>query len=218
MSSDAPSTKKSWFARHKILTALLIIFGLIIVASALGGESDDAQSPTPTTPAATSADEGQSETDAGSADDESDEGAEKAADEGSDEAEAPQAGLGEAVEAGDFTVTITGVTPGVERIGDEYFGEDASGQFVILDVEVTNTQNEAEYFFDDDITLVDDQGRKHSSSSQAWLLDGNILMEKINPGVTQTGQILFDIPADAAPTSVAIDSGFFSSPIEVSLR
>src|SRR5699024_5866222 len=48
-----PPKQKSWFARHKFLTAILVIVGLIVIAAALSGGDDDA--PAGSTPAAETA-------------------------------------------------------------------------------------------------------------------------------------------------------------------
>ncbi|PED42282.1 hypothetical protein COK98_02730 [Bacillus cereus] len=50
---------------------------------------------------------------------------------------------------------------------------------------------------------MDDQGREFSNSSKAQIAlhvsdkDSKLLFEKLNPGLSQTGKIIFDVPKDA---------------------
>ncbi|MFK5644912.1 DUF4352 domain-containing protein [Ornithinimicrobium sp. LYQ121] len=203
--------KKSWFARHKILTGILGVLVLFMVVGALGG--GDVELPgAPQNPAASasSAEEGtgSSASSQGSTADES------AAEEAPAE---PQ--VGDVVTVGDFAVTVTGTEGGLAGIGDATFGEGAQGQFVKVWVTVENTGDSAEYFFDSDQSLVDDQDRQHSTSSSSWLLDEeSLFLAEINPGNTIEGVLLYDIPADAVPTAVDLQAGWLSSSVRVSLE
>ncbi len=223
-----PEKKRSWFARHKILTAVLAVVLVGAIGSALGGGGDDdatqaAPSPTAGAP-----------TDAGSPVDSQDTGEPAPPAEGdgaddpaeTDETEAPETapepeepGIGEPVEVGDFTVTVNGLETGIPRVGSEMFGEEAQGQFVTVEVSVTNNGNSAEYFLDSGQNLLDEQGREHSSSSAViYLEQDNMFAKQINPGNTATGVLLFDIPADAVPTAMKLSSGFFGRDVTVSLQ
>nr|NLD40152.1 DUF4352 domain-containing protein [Actinomycetales bacterium] len=138
---DPEPKKRSWFARHKISTAVLAIAGIAVVGAALGGGDDDA-TPAPPSPTVAAG----APTDAGSPD-VSQEAGEPAPAEEAPAGEAV-AGIGENVEVGDFAITVTGVEAAIQRVGSEMFGEDPQGQFVTVALTVTNNGNSAEYFFD----------------------------------------------------------------------
>lgn len=222
MASAAPAEpkKKSWFARHKFLTAILVIVAIAIIGGVAGGGDDDAeQTTTGQTASDSAAPAAEENSDEAEAPDNADAGEAEDA-EAPEDAEAAPAGVGTAVNTGDFDVTVTSVETGVTAVGDQYLNAEPSGQFVLVRVTVANTSNEAEYFNDSDQSLIDEQGRKHSTSSDALYLDDTtFFLEKINPGVTVEGVLLYDIPADAVPASLELaSSDFFGDPILVSLK
>lgn len=237
-----PRRRKTWFARHKILTGILAVLAVFVVGGALSG-GDDAPSTAAQTsaePAHASAGEGtgpsagsQGSTADGSAaddaatEDEDDAADEKAADEkkaeeedAAEKEEAAEAvpGIGDTVEVGDFSVRVTDVEPGVEWVGDSTFGEAPQGQFVKVYVTVENTGTEADYFLDSEQKLVDDQDRQHSTSSAAWMLDEeSLFLTEINPGNKVEGVLLYDVPVDAVPVAVDLQAGWLSTPVRVAL-
>lgn len=237
-----PRRRKTWFARHKILTGILAVLAVFVVGGALSG-GDDAPSTAAQTsaePAHASAGEGtgpsagsQGSTADGSAaddaatEDEDDAADQKAADEkkaeeedAAEKEEAAEAvpGIGDTVEVGDFSVRVTDVEPGVEWVGDSTFGEAPQGQFVKVYVTVENTGTEADYFLDSEQKLVDDQDRQHSTSSAAWMLDEeSLFLTEINPGNKVEGVLLYDVPVDAVPVAVDLQAGWRSTPVRVAL-
>jgi hypothetical protein len=79
-------------------------------------------------------------------------------------------------------------------VGSEYFGEEASGEFLIFDLEVKNLGNEAEYI-NNEIYIIDEQEREFSQDDDTWAyLDDNFIFEELNPSLTKKGQIIFDVP------------------------
>ncbi|WP_432457173.1 DUF4352 domain-containing protein [Cellulomonas iranensis] len=191
----APQPRRSWFARHKILTTLGAVVVVVAVASALGGGGDDA----PPASSAASAPAGDAPADESPA--------------------STAAGIGTPVRDGKFEFTVTGVEPGVARVGDDMFGEDAQGQFLLVHVTVTNIGEEAQYFDGSSQKLTDTQGRTHSADTGAaiYLGDAQSFLNQINPGNSVQGTVVFDVPADAAPASVELHDSPFSGGVEVAL-
>ena len=196
----AAPPRKSFFVRHKIITALLVIAVIAIVSQGVSGGDEPA-----TTPAADGA---SAATDV-------------AANPGTDSApDAPTApGLGAAVADGKFEFTVTSIEPGVAHIGDSTFGVDAQGQFLLVHVTVANIGDEAQYFDSSSQKLRDAQGRTHSADGSAavYLPDSNSFLTSINPGNTVEGIIVFDIPLDATPASVELHDSPFSGGVTVTL-
>ncbi|PWD50739.1 DUF4352 domain-containing protein [Serinibacter arcticus] len=211
--------RRSWFARHKVLTGLgaLVVVGIVAgVAGGGGGGGDtDAAAPAPSTsetePAATT-----------EAAPEATPEAEAAAPEAETVAEPPAEaapGIGAPVRDGKFEFTVTGIEGGVPLIGSDMFGQTAQGQFVLVSVTVANIGDAAQSFFGDNATLVDDQGREHSADSTAaiYLESSESFYTEINPGNAVDAVVVFDIPADAVPTSIELHDSMFSGGVTVAL-
>ncbi|MBU5421488.1 DUF4352 domain-containing protein [Cellulomonas hominis] len=204
-----PPPRRSWFARHKVLTTLgALVVLVVVVGIATSGGSDDPATPeaAPAAPAApvdtAGADEG---------------AAEGAAEE---PVEAPAApGIGTAVQDGKFEFTVTSVEPGVARVGNDVLGQDAQGQYVLVHLTVTNVGTEAQYFYDGSQKAFDAQDREFSADSTAavYLGDGSTFLDQINPGNTVSGTVVFDVPADTTLTRLELHDSPFSGGVEVAL-
>lgn len=215
----APAPKKrSWFARHKILTALLAVVALVIAVNLGGGGDDeetstpggsvDAQPPVAADDAAPAAEEAEPAA----------EDAEPAAEEPDPAADLP--GIGEPVRDGMFEFTVTQVETGVTEVGDEFLNEQAQGQYVLVHITVTNIGDRAQSLFGDNQTLVDTEGREHSADSTAalYLDSADTFFSEINPGNSVGGVVVFDIPADAVPAAIELHDSMFSGGVTVSLQ
>src|SRR5690625_1048800 len=207
-----PPKQKSWFARHKFLTAILVIVGLIVIAAALSG--GDADAPAGSTPAAETAPAEEA------ADAEPAAGEDAAAAEEGEAAPEGAPGIGDAVEDGKFEFTVTGVETGVAEVGDEYLNEQAQGQFVLVHLTVSNIGDRAQMLDGTNQKLVDTQGREHSADGSAaiYLGDTGTFLNDINPGNSVEGTVVFDIPADAEPASITLHDSMFSGGVTVSLQ
>lgn len=203
--SEPPTRKRSWFARHKVLTTLgVLVLAVVAIASATSGGSDAPDAPAPAAGGST-AGSGTGDT-AAPADDAA-------------PADAQPAGVGTPVRDGKFEFTVTGIEPGVARIGDDMLGQDAQGQFVLVHLTVTNIGEEAQYFDGSSQKAFDAQGRELSADGSAavYLGDANSFLNQINPGNSVTGTVVFDIPADAALTRLELHDSPFSGGVEVAL-
>src|SRR5699024_133446 len=228
--------KKSWFARHKVITEIGAVIALIVVASVFsGGGEDDAPSAAETTDASEDAatetsdatDAEESEAEDGAAADVEDAAADDAEDDTEEESEAePEEsagegfGIGEVAQDGKFEFVVTEVETGVEQVGSEYRNATAQGQLVLVHLEVTNVGNKAQTLYDSSQHLIDTDGREHSADSSAgiYIEDNKVLLNEINPGNTLSGVLVFDIPADATPASVDLHDSMFSGGVTISLE
>lgn len=191
-----PLLKRWWFW-------LIVIIVVIAMFSAIGGGGED-----------TAGEDG-----ASSAQDEKPAGSEAEDDAPAEETTAY--GLGDAVEADGWEITVDEVEDGVSSVGDEFLGTEAQGQFVTVALSVKNTDSEPDYFFEDNIKLGDDKGNSYSADSEAGLyVDENsiLFLEEINPGNTARGVLVFDVPEDGSPDRLVFEGGIFSDPVEISLK
>jgi hypothetical protein len=139
----------------------------------------------------------------------------------SEEATNEMLGIGDAAVDGDFSFTVSGVECGIPSVGTDVFGVEAQGQFCLVSVSIENIGSEAKTMFADSQKLFDSEGREFSADTSAmiYLEDGaDSWLSEINPGNTLAGQLLFDVPADAAIDYIVLYEGVFSSGVEVSLK
>ena len=198
--------RRSWFARHKVLTTLGAVVALVVVVGALGGGDD--------TPTAAPAPAGTVEADTAAVP-----AAEEPAAEPAEEPAPQTAGIGTPVRDGKFEFTVTSIEGGVAHVGDDMFGKDAQGQFTLVHMSVTNIGDEAQHFDGSSQKLVDAQGRTHSADGSAaiYLGDAESFLNQINPGNSVQGTVVFDIPADATPASLELHDSMFSGGVTVSV-
>ena len=199
--------RRSWFARHKVLTTLGAVVALVVVVGALGGGGDDS-------PTAAPAPAGTVEADTAAVP-----AAEEPAAEPAEEPAPQTAGIGTPVRDGKFEFTVTSIEGGVAHVGDDMFGKDAQGQFTLVHMSVTNIGDEAQHFDGSSQKLVDAQGRTHSADGSAaiYLGDAESFLNQINPGNSVQGTVVFDIPADATPASLELHDSMFSGGVTVSV-
>src|SRR6478609_8206971 len=71
-----------------------------------------------------------------------------------------EAGIGTAVRNGKFEFVVTSVEPGTAEIGKAPISTKAQGEFVLVNVSVTNIGNEPQPFSGTDAKAFDSQGRE----------------------------------------------------------
>lgn len=185
---EAPQPRRRWVARHKILTTLIAIIGLIAVisiAKTSGGGRDE-----------TSSGERQAETQKEDA-----------------------VRLGTPVRDGKFEFTVTKVAPGVQKIGGEFGGEKAQGQFILTHVTVKNTGSEAQTFDGSSQKLFDANDRTCSADTEAamYLDESQSFLNEINPGSKVKGIVVFDVPNNVTPVKMELHDSPFSDGVNVNL-
>lgn len=117
--------------------------------------------------------------------------------------------LNEEVIVKNFKYVFTSVSL-KNSVGDQFLGEDANGIFLIIDVEIENIGNDADYI-NNAIYIIDNQGREFEQDDGSWIyLEDNFIFEELNPGLTKKGQVIFDIPKDITG-KICIKSSSFSS-------
>jgi hypothetical protein len=186
--------KKSWFARHKILTVILafIVIGVIANASSGGSKSSNNSSSN------------------GS-------GVTKAEDK-----KTTVAKLNEAARDGKFEFVVKKVECGTTTIGtNEYLKKNAQGQFCLMTLSVKNIGNEAQSFFGSNQKLLNAQNQQYAADDAAGIyVDQNYstLFSNINPGNSVEGVVVFDIPKDQTPVSAELHDSSMSSGVKVNLQ
>jgi hypothetical protein len=139
---------------------------------------------------------------------------------GVDIAPTASAGIGDTVQDGSFTFTVTDVKTGVQALGESFLRTEAQGSYVLVDVTVTNVGTEAATFLGGNQTLLDAQGREFEADSSAALMnvpDSESFFTEINPGNSVDGVLVFDVPEGLSPTAIQLHESMFSGGALVSL-
>lgn len=217
-----PVQQRSWFVRHKILTAIGAIVAVSVIGSAIGSGGNDTASPglAPGSPSSASAAGTTSPTASAKAISKADSKTSAKATDKQPTKAASAAGIGDKVRDGSFEFTVKTVTCGVQQVGDSYLNKKAQGQFCVISLKVTNIGDDSSVFNDSDQKLINSRQQTFSTDSEAaiYLDDSNSFLEEINPGNSVTGKIVFDIPKNAKPETLELhDDRLFSGGAEVSL-
>lgn len=122
--------------------------------------------------------------------------------------------VGQKAKDGDFTFTVLKVRRGVKHIGDSFMGEKAKGEFVLVKVKVANHGDQEGTMFDTNQKLIDSKGREYEATSN-WSSDTT--WEDINPGLSITGEIAFDVPKGTKIKAVELHDSAFSGGVTVKL-
>lgn len=130
--------------------------------------------------------------------------------------------LGKSAKAGEFEYSFKNVQTTKELNDGAGWSEKADGEFVYLDVTIKNVGDEANLFSEGSIKLVCD-GKKYETSANASTYfagkEEELFIGEINPDVSKTGKVGFDVPSKVAHNKNAyleVDNGF-DEPIKFKL-
>lgn len=128
--------------------------------------------------------------------------------------------LGDTVTDGDFSFVASNMKCGIKQYGGEYANAKAQGQYCQFDIAVTNNGDDAQYFSGTDQYLFSADGKKFESDSSAAIYadSSNTWLDKVNPGNTLKGLLIFDVPADVELDHLELHDGIFSTGVEVSVK
>ena len=126
-------------------------------------------------------------------------------------------GKAEVARVGD-KLTLKGTTYQVtsartaKSVGDEYVGAQANGVFVLVDLSLTNRKKEPATISESEIKLIGGNGSEYSQSTDAQFSLDNafFILEEIQPGVTQTGTLVYDLPPKAVKGAMLRVEDFWS--------
>ena len=123
--------------------------------------------------------------------------------------------IGDLVETGKLAYKVTNAESKSELKSDNEFIESATttGQFILIDIEAFNNDKDARMIDSSMFKILDDQSREFNPSSDSevmMVVDGamDFFLQDINPGLSKTGQLVFELPADAKSYSLQVSSGF----------
>lgn len=105
----------------------------------------------------------------------------------------------------DVKIVVNGMETKNTIGNNQYSTATAQGVFKVITISLTNNQKDAITVDSNSFKLVDDKGREFSYSSEAQMAlmssiggkDESLFLKKINPGLSVTGKVAFDVPQDA---------------------
>ncbi len=120
--------------------------------------------------------------------------------------------LDETLKVGNIAYKVTNLRTR-EVIGDSYLQETASGEYVLVDLWVRNDADEPVWFTNSNIVIEDSQGREYSiDSSSFMMLENTFAFEQLQPGLEESGTLLYDVPEDQEERKLKIKpNNMFSS-------
>lgn len=188
--------QRGWFRRHPILTG---IFGLIIffvIIGVIGSGSSKTSGTASNGSSANSSDNGT--------------------------ASVKSAKVGDVVNDGDLAFTVQSVDNS-QTIGGAYTQKTAQGTYYILTVKIQNNGKDTKTINASDFNIVDSQGRKYDYSNDGQtameMSNGNtsFFLQQIQPSLSVTGKIVFDVPASATGLKLMAQGDIFSTAVSIDL-
>jgi len=195
--------KRTWFILLVIVGMLLLMCFMCSVVGLLGSDNSSSNSvvDTPDNPAATEASEEPAEPEEEPIEDAPEVEAEEPEDTGHD--------IGKTFTVGEFAYTVNSVSSS-QHLGEGPFSMTTEDEFIIVNVTVRNNDTEERMVDTLLFTLIDSQGIEYDPEAGAVLyLDsaGSFFYEDVNPGVSRTGDVVFEVREGLAGLSLQVDSG-----------
>src|SRR5574344_2079831 len=129
--------------------------------------------------------------------------------------------IGEAVDVGGLSVTVNGKSNQV-TVGNEFLNETAgSGNYLLLDITITNNGNEAVTVDDSNFKLIKGETTfKSDGTATIYVNDesASFFLNQLNPESTLSGIVAFDISKESAndrSEERRVSGGFFSGDKEL---
>jgi hypothetical protein len=128
-------------------------------------------------------------------------------------------GIGSAVRDGSFEFRVTGVRT-AKQLGNDVLHTRAKGTFLLVALTVRNIGDGDKTFLSVAQTLVDTEGNDYTADPRAALYLGAVrnLVDRIGPGQTVSGTLVFDLPAGARADHLTLHDSFLSGGADVRVR
>lgn len=127
------------------------------------------------------------------------------------EEDAEEYGIGEEVTVGNLTYTVNNVEEMNELTMEFMDPLTTEGKFVVVDLSITNNDQEARFVDSEMFRIIGSDGVEYSSNTEADMYvndDIGFFLSEVNPKMTGTGKVVFEIPADETDYVLQVSSGF----------
>jgi hypothetical protein len=120
-------------------------------------------------------------------------------------------GLNQEVAVGKLAYTVKSVEEQKELKMEYMDSLKTDGKFVIIEVTVKNGDKEARMIDGEMFRLVEGDGTEYETTTEAdmYINDGDIgfFLQEVNPKMSKTGKIAFEVPAEATDLQLQVSSG-----------
>jgi hypothetical protein len=133
----------------------------------------------------------------------------------------PDGYIGQSIRDGKFSFIVKSIDCGSKTISDSISTETALGKFCIVRLSIKNIGKVSNIVDVSGQLLLDSSGVKYDPQSSAGnTLPGNDNFDStnLNPGLSVSGAIVFDIPKTTTPVAIELHDGFLSGGKQVSLQ
>ena len=130
--------------------------------------------------------------------------------------------IGEAVTANDLSFTVTDISK-AKSLGSSYTKKDAQGTFNVVTIIVKNIGKETATIDSSMMKITDSQGRTFDRSIEGQTAKGlaqgkvDLFLQQVQPGLSVTGDIVFDLPDDATDLKLIVKGSMFGTEKQISL-
>jgi hypothetical protein len=122
-------------------------------------------------------------------------------------------------------VTLKGTTYKVTKVrtagavGESFTRTQANGQFVLVNISLTNRKDEPATILSENLKLIGGNGKQYTTSDDALLsVDKPLLLEEIQPDNTEKGTLVYDLPGKAVKgATLRVEDLFSDSTAEIEL-
>lgn len=124
---------------------------------------------------------------------------------------------------GDFIFTVTGVTK-TKTLGNEFTQKSAQGEFAIVAIRIENKGKKTKTFDTSMAKVKDSNGREFERSVDGQTAKGlsqgqiDLFLQQIQPGSAVTGDIVFDLPADATVFNLVAKGSLIGKGVQIKLQ
>ncbi len=198
---NCQTDQRNWFMKHKIMTGILAVTVFFILVGVAGGSKSSSSS---TSSNSTS---GNTAAAVGST---------------SDQPQVKQAKVGDTTTDDDLGFTVQSVST-ASTIGNSFTSKTAQGIFYVLTVKIQNNGKDTKTINASDFHVVDSQGRKfdYSTDGQLAMEETNggtsFFLQQVQPSLSVTGKIVFDVPKDATGLKLLAQGGLFTDGVQIDL-
>lgn len=186
--------QRNWFAKHKILTGILVVI-LISIFANMGGKGGSNNGTTSNSNSTNTTKENKTET---------------------------VAKINDTVTANDLAFTVTGITSS-KTLGSSYTKKTAQGTFNVVTLSIKNVGKETATIDSSMIKIIDGQGRKFDRSIDGQTAKGldqghvDLFLQQVQPSLSVVGDIVFDLPDDATDLKLLVKGSMFGTEKQISL-
>ena len=122
-------------------------------------------------------------------------------------ASAPRVGLNTEIRVGDVGWTVTAVKT-TDKLESEFTdSKTTTGKFLWVDLTINNYGRKPITADDTAVSILDSQGREFKAYAESFSFipdDKKLFLEQINPGMAKVGEVIFELPKDAAGLQLSV--------------